>query len=510
MAKCYIIAMGGTGCRVMRSFYHLSAAGAFNGYSFKFMCVDSDTANGDKGILSETIVKYNNLNNYFHIFPEIALGGDGGFWSPLQNINDSMAQNLNSPMFSDDAKAVFNMLYTPNEQEKTLSGGFYGHTSIGSFFMLKSIIDDNGNYTETWHNFFGDIDPTEDKIFIIGSLFGGTGASGIPTLARIIHDNPSTSTAKIGAMLVMPYFKMQNEKNDTANIDKIDWRLFTSKVQSALSFYEDQNFNNTFQTMYFLGENKDKFMFVSNEPEGVAQRNKANHIEALAAASVLDFMKVPLDSSFEIKMYRDKEADAQLFNTINPGRNIYDLLVRFFAFSVVHTRYINPAVIRHCGGEFKISEGWITGYSISAEDSKTFFEYCLKYKEWIYEIIVNSKESGKFATIFSAEENTAGESCAGWLKANNYGGSNNYKELYYPNELPCEEKKGIFSKRATVIYNFSVLNCLETVADTEMIRLKTVEQIINELSVKSPDRKSDASAMVVLFHEICNTCIKEI
>ena len=508
MAKCYIIAMGGTGCRVMRSFYNLCATGAFDSYNFKIICVDSDTANGDKGILSETMVKYNNINNRFHIFPNIELGGDGGFWSPLQSINDSMAQNLNSAMFSDDAKAVFNMLYTPDEQNKTLSGGFYGHTSIGSFFMLKSIIDDNNNYTETWHNFFSGIDPTEDKIFIIGSLFGGTGASGIPTLARIIHDNASTAEVKIGTMLVMPYFKMQDGQNNAENIDKIDWRLFTSKVQSALSFYEDQNFNQTFQTMYFLGENKDKFMYVSNEPEGGMQRNKANHIEALASATVLDFMKTPMTNGFEIKMYRDRETDAQLFNTIDAGKNIYDLIVRFFAFSVIHTRYINPAVIKHNSGNYKISEGWITRYSIVAEDSKIFFEYCLKFKEWIYEIMVNSRENGKFVTIFSAEENTAGESSAGWLKVNNYGGINNYKELCRPDELPHTEKTQLFSKQKTVTYNFSVLNCLETVADTEKIRLKNAEQIINELSVNASDKNSEAAAMIKIFRDIQNNCVK--
>lgn len=507
MAKCYIIAMGGTGCRVMRSFYHLCASGAFKGYSFKVMCADSDTANGDKGILSEVMVKYRDINDRFHIFPEISLGGDGGFWSPLQSINDSMGQSLDSAMFGDEAKAVFNLLYTPDEQNKVLSGGFYGHTSIGSFFMVKSIIDEKGAYTEAWHNFFGDIDPTEDKIFIIGSLFGGTGASGIPTLARIIHDNPSTATAKIGAMLVMPYFKMQNGMNDSDTIDRIDWRLFTSKVQSALSFYEDQNFSETFQTMYFLGEDKDKFMFVPNEPEGVTQRNKANHIEALAACSVLDFMNVPMENGFEIKMFRDGADDADLFGSVAEGRDIYGGLVRFFAFSVMHTRYFNPAVIKHNSGNFRIAEGWITRFDIPENDSKLFADYALKFKEWVYEVSVNSKENGKFCTIYSTEENTAGESCADWFKADNYGGGKDYKEMYAPVELPFDAKKNLFSKQHTVSYKFSVLNCLETAADTDRIRLKTAEQIVNELSTVSIEKNSEASAMVKLFNAVCENCV---
>ena len=57
-----------------------------------------------------------------------------------------------------------------------------------------------------------------DKIFIINSIFGGTGAAGFPLLLKVLRSgNPSITNsqdiknAHIGAITVLPYFNVTSD-----------------------------------------------------------------------------------------------------------------------------------------------------------------------------------------------------------------------------------------------------------------------------------------------------------
>lgn len=267
----YIIPIGGTGARVMRGIVYLSMAGCFNGESFKVMCVDSDETNGDVGRLEQLINLYQSLrkklenekldnknhNNY--VFPEIISAdvdksaGKRLVWSPLSgeetNSNMSMSEMVHESTMSDKIRDVYDFLYSKAERNKRLVGGFYGHTSIGSYFMAQQIVN-GGRYTEVWESFFNNVNDKQDKIFIIGSVFGGTGASGVPTIARILNEMEETKNVPIGAIFLQPYFRPVT-KNDVGEGLEIDWNTFTTKTKTALSYYSEQNYNAIFNEMYF-------------------------------------------------------------------------------------------------------------------------------------------------------------------------------------------------------------------------------------------------------------------
>ena len=69
------------------------------------------------------------------------------------------------------------------EKETPLQEGFRGHPSIGSAVMAKMV---DLQEDETWREFRKNIsnDDGEAKVFLAGSIFGGTGASGFPTIAQ--------------------------------------------------------------------------------------------------------------------------------------------------------------------------------------------------------------------------------------------------------------------------------------------------------------------------------------
>ena len=97
-----------------------------------------------------------------------------------------------------------------------------------------------------------------DKLFFIGSIFGGTGAAGLPLFITSIRDlehidNEDTgktlcAKAPIGALVVMPYFSIA--KDDESVINDTE---FTIKTRSALRYYET-NLNNYIHNIYYIAD----------------------------------------------------------------------------------------------------------------------------------------------------------------------------------------------------------------------------------------------------------------
>lgn len=133
----------------------------------------------------------------------------------------------------DENKALLDALFSEKELQFKCVDGFEGKAKIGSLLFQEFL---NHEFKKNVCQSFEE----GDKIFIIGSTFGGTGAAGIPQLIdRLRHisenDYPNASLIKnsqIGAIYVLPYFKVKQE--DESPIDSF---TFTSKSKSTLKYY---------------------------------------------------------------------------------------------------------------------------------------------------------------------------------------------------------------------------------------------------------------------------------
>ena len=128
-----------------------------------------------------------------------------------------------------------------------------------------------------------------DKVFIISSIFGGTGASGFPLLLKTLRtgtnfpNNDLINHAEIGAITILPYFKLKNDDES-----EIDSSTFISKTKSALAYYENNiSKNNSIDALYFLAD--DVTNTYENHEGGSAQQNDAHLVEFLAATAIVDF-----------------------------------------------------------------------------------------------------------------------------------------------------------------------------------------------------------------------------
>jgi hypothetical protein len=200
--------------------------------------------------------------------------------------------------------ALASMLFSENNLNSNMDVGFKGNPNIGSVVLNQF------SASQEFINFAASF-AQGDRIFIISSIFGGTGASGFPlllknlrTISNAVNGNGLIKVAPIGAVSILPYFNVAPPGNtpDGQQCSQIDSSTFISKTKAALSYY-DKNMTEA-NVLYYIGDGVTKQY--NNSEGGVTQQNDAHFIELAAALAIIDFAQIP---------------DNQLPVTIDPNNN---------------------------------------------------------------------------------------------------------------------------------------------------------------------------------------------
>lgn len=316
MAKTFIFAIGGTGARVLRSLTMLMAAGFKDNNGIPFdgticpIIIDYDEHNGDKDRAIECMKRYTSVHNLVSNGKNAGL--DNGltqdkvpFFSPkIEQILPNWSWKFD---FEHDQKLKFRdyisfddisnysietqnlmecLYYTNNtsvfaELDLNMTQGFQGNPNIGSV-----VFDDLKNCTE-FKNKFTDEFKEGDRIVVIGSIFGGTGSSGIPKIVAAIrnHNQVRINNAEISVVLVLPYFTVGTPIQGEISIKS---NIFNSKTKAALNYYESSGTNNMINNIYYVGDKVPTLV----EPHigDKEQKNNAHIVEMISAMSVLHVM----------------------------------------------------------------------------------------------------------------------------------------------------------------------------------------------------------------------------
>lgn len=251
MSKLYVFAIGGTGSRVLKALTMLMASGV-NVPVDKIVpiIIDPDAAGGNK---TDTVnimdlyrkihgnIDYNDPNaTFFQTSLEKLNFSSGDYVLPLGGQTNQKFNNyMMFSSFSEENQALVNMLFSDENLNSDMTVGFTGNPNIGSVVLNQ--FAQSPQFT-TFANDFNE----GDNIFIISSIFGGTGASGFPLLLKNLrHIDPNLHIpsaqaimdSKIGAISVLPYFGLTPGKKTDPDSD-----TFMAKTKSALAYY-DNNLN---------------------------------------------------------------------------------------------------------------------------------------------------------------------------------------------------------------------------------------------------------------------------
>jgi hypothetical protein len=360
MAKnIFVIGIGGTGMRCIEAFTHLCAIGMFDDTNVHLLALDTDKDNGNftrLKNLKEAYVKTKGVNqpqfalqdtffsanlHYYQFSPDYAVQ------STFDILYGYSQTKINNP----NKSSIADLLFTDNAKEFDLKHGYRAQTHLGSMLMYHSILAEaadsnvsnlNGEGGRTG-NIKGFIDGLANacqsgspRVFILGSIFGGTGASSIPIIPKALIEGAKRmgvaidlSATYFGATLLTSYFSFPSPNaNDLARQKVIATSdKFALNSQAAMMFYEvDGTVKKTYQRFYMMGtKGMEQVRMGGAVVEGRTitggndQTNDSHYIELLSAFAAWDFFNSTDNALSELK---DRNKLEYLYRTFDDGGKI--------------------------------------------------------------------------------------------------------------------------------------------------------------------------------------------
>ena len=403
MSKLYLFGIGGTGSRVIRSLTMLLASGVDAGAdTIVPVIIDPALSNGD---LTRTVSL---LKVYKEIRSELSFGSemqsryfktnidDQGtdFRLPIANVgNKTFGQYIEYDNLCMEDKAMTSLLFSNRNLNAQMQEGFKGNPNMGSI-VLNDFCDPSNNVLANLLSGFAD----GDKIFIISSIFGGTGAAGFPLLLKTFRQaqqfntfaNPAIiANAPIGALSVLPYFGLQSD-----NESEINMATFITKAKSALTYYQN---NLDTDALYYIADSMTSSY--ANVEGSDGQKNDAHFIEVAAALAVIDFAKdtqIMRGSHIYKEFATEQEADTMDLSMLSPSTRkvLAPALISFYIFSQFYQHHLDStfgaawAIARNFKPDM-LSEGFYRNLSTLT----TWFK-----DEWLAEMARNSRAFQPFNT----------------------------------------------------------------------------------------------------------------
>lgn len=308
-----IILLGGTGAKCGEILIHMCANGYLECETLNILYIDSDKENGNARNLKRIIDLYEKCREkyrisespmYYFFKPEIYFMEANPVPENVKYFSDLTNSGGN---VSEEAKILMEVLYSEKEMEMEIEKGFFAHPNVGAAVFAA-------NMEQILSQFLREIeidkkDMKQIKIFLLGSIFGGTGAASFPTIAKYLRkklygesDNKLISEQlKIGGCMVLPYFLFSREKTDKKSEEgtSVEADKFATKTRSALQYYqylEEKSNYPLFDGLYILGhDNYDVRGYYATA--GNYQRNLPHITELYATMSVAAFFEAPMEQS---------------------------------------------------------------------------------------------------------------------------------------------------------------------------------------------------------------------
>lgn len=400
-----LIGIGGTGAKIVESALYLLSTGVGPQDGVTIGIVDQDNANGNvvrtenlltllqavrsdfsaprKNVIDWKSSAQNGGTCLFSIDVK-PLFATGAHWRPAPDNKPNLRHILQHQDMPEAEKILFDMMFrgeaagdADKEQTMDLAEGYRGRAHVGAAALVSAINHDQPEFMAALLELLQMSNTGQDvRIFMAGSLFGGTGAAGFPTIARMLHKlrTPAPGSAatdakikadkiKIGGALMLPYFSFAPPPDAQANVIAAAQLLPQARV--AVEFYQNlQQQEKVFDRLYVSGWDK-MFDMGYHEPGAAEQRNPALIPELVAALAAMDFFTLDSDKVKTDKPMVAARRDEHTFGWDDlPAHDalknsLYEKLGGALRFALWWRYRVEPAVDdRHIWGAIKV--GWLS------------------------------------------------------------------------------------------------------------------------------------------------------
>lgn len=323
---CYVLAIGGTGNKILESIVYAAAADALytctaDGRQIPLpevtlLSVDVDSACGNTTRAGRAADAYEQVRTAF----EENRQDRRGFHTRLNyrrwNMNLSRRASSVDQMTENHTRdrLLAHALFSRTEASLEYSEGFRGHPDLGVLFFSDLLSSLEGlraagqpdEMNALLDRMQAEIAAGEQvKVVLCGSIFGGTGASGIPALARYLHRYFAAHPDRfeLAAMLMLPYYKVPPSSHNEALEIVVKSSDFPDKARTALEYYGmtamlrsgEEDTQGVFDAMYLLGLPPEAFVQTRIYSTGSqSQENDAHMLEWIATRCIGAFLRTPM------------------------------------------------------------------------------------------------------------------------------------------------------------------------------------------------------------------------
>lgn len=403
MSKLYVFGIGGTGARVLRSLTMLLASGVKCNMDISPIIIDPDSGADSltkavKALDEYTDVRnklnYNSGNNRFFgtkIYEDVPR-----YYIPLQHTANKTFDNyISLPTMSQQNQALMRMLFSDDNLASGMQVGFKGNPNIGSLVLNQFV-------TSMGFQSFANAFQQGDRIFIISSIFGGTGASGFPLLLKTLRANNTIpnfnliNNSAIGAITVLPYFTVTVDEQ--SSIDSSD---FIDKTKSALAYY-DTNITgtNSIDRLYYIADTLTPTY--TNSEGGKEQKNEAHIVELLSALAVVDFANAQIQGAgqnttcFEFGLNNNTDGNTKTVTFSELGDTTKKQIAKPLTCFLLFSKYLANA----CKGQYRYQpwaiDAGFDGTFFSSEFEKKVESVLGLYDQWLRELAENTRAFAPF------------------------------------------------------------------------------------------------------------------
>ena len=302
MRQIFAIGVGGTGAKCVEALVHLHACGLLaepDGTPARLgaFLVEPDQQSALLTRAQIAINRYGAMRRAIGRNTDRFARGelrDYGQWSPLNTASGAISLDQVFPKAvlrtqAPGVAALFDCLFPPEEQSADLEVGFRGRPPIGSAVMSRINLEQEAQVGQ-WQQMLGDIQTAAGSgdppvIHLFGSVFGGTGASGVPTLGQLLKNWLKTqglTSIQVQASLLLPYFDFEGMADDDTGVHA-ESRNFQLNTDAALQYLRTSG-RSCFDRVFLVGSDiKARYGFSIG---GTSQGNAAHIVEMLAALAV--------------------------------------------------------------------------------------------------------------------------------------------------------------------------------------------------------------------------------
>lgn len=430
----YAIGIGGTGAKCLEALSQAAAVGLLNSpndsaeQTIRTLFVDADETNGSLERARSSMKQYQECSELFEQNRRSqpwmqAQMKSLGIWSPLSKVTTD--KNMGALFGYDSLKqtspelgSLIDVLFTREEMEANLEVGFRGRPAIGSAVMSQIDLDNLDE--DVWRQLIERVridagNGRFPKIFLFGSIFGGTGASGIPTIGRLLHEKLVAERLRdrvsIASAFLLPYFSFTPEAGMAKDEVYARSDQFLLNTEAALRYYLTQA--QPFNTVYVLGDHNTTEVAFSLGKTG--QRNRPHFIELFAALAARHFLTENPDAEegTQVALVSRRNPSQVVWSDLPQSAEVRSLLSNATRFAYIWLANIAPELnhAKEIGiKRFQAGAPWFSSYfkpstsafgrmvNTSGEELPDFndaaeqkslkivTDWCLDYLRWLGDI----------------------------------------------------------------------------------------------------------------------------